>query len=254
MDFPVDLPIVGFAPIARTTFDIPLAEEMAGYARDQVARSGVIVFGPGELITDLETASEVAEEMAAESIDALVIFQATFADSTMVMRLVERVDVPVLLWAVPEERTGGRLRLNSLCGINLAGHALTRAGRRYDYVYAQPGDPAVEVKLGPLARAGWVRRRLAGLRLGRIGDQPDGFDSCRFDPDGLQAQFGVQVEQLALEDVFTRVRGLAPAEIAPLRAALSANFQVNFDWDNTPAPGKGNKDTNYLFTLGYVWE
>ena len=221
MDFPHDLPVVGFMPIARTTFDIPLAQALADQARDQVARCGMMVFGPDELITDLEAAAEIAEEMTAEPIDALVIFQATFADSTLVMRLVEKVNAPVLLWAVPEERTGGRLRLNSLCGINLAGHALTRAGKSYDYVYALPGDPAVADKVRPLARAGWMRRQLAGTRLGRVGEHPDGFDSCQFDPDRLLERLGVGVEQITLEDVFSRVRALKPAEVAPLRAVLS---------------------------------
>lgn len=31
---------------------------------------------------------------------------------------------------------GGRLRLNSLCGINLAGHALMLRGISYEYVLA----------------------------------------------------------------------------------------------------------------------
>ena len=37
---------------------------------------------------------------------------------------------------------GARLRLNSLCGINLAGHALTRSGRSYDTIYAAPDEVA----------------------------------------------------------------------------------------------------------------
>ena len=36
------------------------------------------------------------------------------------------LDVPLLLWTFPEERTGGRLRLNSFCGANLASHTLSR--------------------------------------------------------------------------------------------------------------------------------
>ena len=71
-------------------------------------------------------------------VDLTLVFQATFADSSMVTALVEGIDAPLFLWAVPEPWTGGRLRLNSLCGINLAGHALTLRGRKFDYAYAQP--------------------------------------------------------------------------------------------------------------------
>ena len=66
---------------------------------------------------------------AEQPLDLLVVLQATFADSTMVMALAEVVEAPLLLWAVPEERSGGRLRLNSFCGINLGAHALRRGGR-----------------------------------------------------------------------------------------------------------------------------
>lgn len=32
-----------------------------------------------------------------------------------------------------------------------------------------------------------------------------------------------------------------------------ATLQMNFDWDNAPAPGKTGTDTAYLLTLGYEW-
>ena len=46
------------------------------------------------------------------------------------------------MWALPEAQVGGRLRINSFCGINLAAHGLRRAGIRYDYIYAAPDDLA----------------------------------------------------------------------------------------------------------------
>ena len=45
--------------------------------------------------------------------------------------------LPTLLWAVPEDRTGGRLRLNSFCGINLAAFTLTNLGRDYRWLHAR---------------------------------------------------------------------------------------------------------------------
>ena len=59
----------------------------------------------------------------------------------MVVAIAEAVDAPVFLWGVPEAWTGERLRLNSLCGINLAGHALTLRKFQYDYAYTMPQDP-----------------------------------------------------------------------------------------------------------------
>jgi L-fucose isomerase-like protein len=111
-----------------------------------------------------------------------------------------------VLWAAPEERTGGRLRLNSLCGINLAGHALTRAHRRYDYLYAPSQDAAALERLRTLAKAGRALRLLKGARLGRIGEHPAGFDTCRVDREALRQTFGVEVVQVELNQVFEETR------------------------------------------------
>lgn len=39
----------------------------------------------------------------------------------------------------------------------------------------------------------------------------------------------------------------------PLIDRLNATFQVNWDWDNTPAPDTKRADTDYLATFGYSW-
>ncbi|MCJ7602066.1 MAG: DUF481 domain-containing protein [Desulfobulbaceae bacterium] len=39
----------------------------------------------------------------------------------------------------------------------------------------------------------------------------------------------------------------------PLKKNFLASFQVNFDWDNVPAPDKVRKDTDYIFSFGYQW-
>jgi L-fucose isomerase-like protein len=159
-------------------------------------------------------------------LDLLIVLQATFADSSMVMHLAEGVDAPVLLWAVPEARTGGRLRLNSFCGINLAAHALKRAGRAYDYVYtpadeAPPSDPAALEKVRTLALAGRARRLLRQARIGRVGEHPPGLDTCAVDQEALAHKFGIEIVQVALEDVFRATRMTDPQEVEAIYQDLS---------------------------------
>lgn len=213
---------IGFVPIARTTFDIPLAEEVTQQARTLLQNAGMALVEPGGLVTSLEAAQEVAADLAQQPLDMLLVFQSTFADSTMVMALAEAVNAPLLLWAVPEARTGGRLRLNSLCGINLGGHALTRAEIAYDYVYAAPDDAAAINKVRVLAQAGQVQRRLQGSRVGRVGVNPDGFDSCLVNWAGLKDQFGVDVVQVELDEVFADVRKVDAARVDATSEALAA--------------------------------
>lgn len=215
---------IAFIPLIRTTFDVELARQMVEAARQALAAAGIQLSGPAEPVTSLEDAANAARELAGETPDLLLIFQATFADSTMVCELTAGTQAPVFLWAVPEPWTGERLRLNSLCGINLAAHALTLRGQKYHYAYADPGDPVVLRQIQTLAAAGRLRRRLQSARLGVVGHHPDGLDTCRLDAPGLRSTFGVQVEQIDLQDVFARVRQAPAAALQSTGEALDARL------------------------------
>ena len=168
---------IAFLPIVRHTFDVPLAEQMIHEARQELIEAGFNLQEPERPIHDLSIAKEIAQEFSKLDLDLLLIFQATFADSTMVVEIAQAIDAPLFLWAVPEPWSGGRLRLNSLCGINLAGHALTLRKIKYDYAYAGPRDVKTIEKIRELARAGALRRRLKTARLGVVGEHPvwDGY-------------------------------------------------------------------------------
>jgi L-fucose isomerase-like protein len=218
----VQNPRVAFLPIARTTFDIEYAKEVCDTARKHLSQMPVIVDGQAELITNLQSAQKLARSLAASPPDMLLIFQATFADSTMITALVENIDAPVLLWAVPEGHTGGRLRLNSLCGINLAAHALTRAGYRYETIFAPSDDNQVLEKILYLARAGRARNALRTSRLGRVGENPEGFETCMLDPDRIMQIFGLEVVQFNLvNDIFPSARQIEANRIDTIQAQLS---------------------------------
>jgi len=216
---------VGLVPLARTTFDIALATQVATQVRARLQETDLTVTGPEDLVTDMDQVREVTQELADDPPDLLLVLQATFADSTMVMHLAERVDAPLLLWAVPEAPTGGRLRLNSFCGINLAGHALTRGGHRYDYVYAAPDDPDALAPVRTLALAGRARRRLRRARIGRVGENPTGFEPCQVNPEALKRRFGLQVVQLDLDQVFQSARAVPDEKVDAVFQDLNARLE-----------------------------
>ena len=222
---------LGFVAIARPTFDIPLARDVTRQARDQLAGAGFTLDGPPELVSTPDDAASAIRTLVADPPDLLVIFQATFADSTPTLALAEGIDAPLVLWAVPEASTGGRLRLNSLCGINLAAHSLMRAGRRYATIYAAPGDPAALDRVRTLAQAGHVRRRLRGARVGRVGEHPAGFDTCRVDRAALKQTFGLDVVQVDLETVFEKVRVADPQAVGAVEQQLAPRLDGMADVD-----------------------
>ena len=228
---------IAFLPLVRTTFDVPLAAEMTRLAREQLQAAGFDLFEPEQPVTDLQAAQQVAGQVAAAQVDLLLIYQATFADSTLVIALTEASDAPVFLWAVPEPWTGERLRLNSLCGINLAAHALTLRQRKYQYAYSPPQDPAVLQKIRSLAAAGFLRRRLRSARLGVVGEHPVGLDSCHLDEAGLGSVFGVQIARIELNEVFARARNIPGAVIDATRTRLDSRLDNLSSLEQSPLRG-----------------
>lgn len=215
-------PRVAFIPIARTTFDIAYAKELSDTARKHLTGLPITLEGQTELVTDLNSAQSIALSLTDNPPDLLLIFQATFADSTMISALIEKTDAPLLLWAVPEEHTGGRLRLNSFCGINLAAHAMTRTGHRYETIFTPPGDPKAQEKILTLAVAGRARNALRNTRLGRVGENPEGFETCLFDSDNIQQLFGLEVEQLELaRDVFPLAQKIDTSQVSDIQSQVS---------------------------------
>ena len=212
---------IALVSIARPTFDVPLAQAVADSAYKQLTDAGFDVVGAGtELLMDAEAAGRAIAALNSVDFDLLILLQASFADSSMAVEIAASVAkrrIPLLLWAVPDERDGGRLRLNSLCGINLAAHALARRRIGYDYLHVPADDPAALPKIERLARVGRAVRTLRGARVGLVGERPAGFDTCEYDAGDLAAIFGTEVVPFALDRLLAR-RGRCPGGAArPLR-------------------------------------
>ena len=228
---------IGFVPIARPTFDLDLAREAAGELYEAVESAGYRLIGSQELVMDGRAIDERIDELETADIDLILMAQASFADSTMIAQLARAIPAPLLMWAFPEDQVGGRLRINSFCGVNLAAHGLRRAGLGYDAVYAPPEDPSALAKLKDFAIAAAVKARLAGSRIGRLGEHPDGFDTCLVNHEGLRAQLGVEVVQYGLAPFFERVRQAEAVQVSAVADAMSGILAGFGDVDAGAANG-----------------
>lgn len=213
---------VGILPLARPTFDVPYAEATLEAALRTLDESGHVVVGARRLLFDAEETRAALAELKDRSLDLAIILQATFTDASMTVEIAETLDAPLAIWAFPEPRSGGRLRLNSFCGLNLAAHALGLRGHDFAYLYMAPDVPEAVAAAGELLtgarrapppvlrnpdpdEAGAaVARSLRGVRIGVIGEHPTGFDTCAYDAAAVEALAGVGPERIALGAFFER--------------------------------------------------
>lgn len=235
-------PRIGILPLARPTFDVPFAEATAASAFATLEALDAELVGPRDLLFDPETTRAALAELAAHPLDLLVVLQVTFADAGMAEAAAEAIDAPIAFWSFPEARTGGRLRLNSLCGVNLAAHALGRAGRPYGYLHraaddeaalddirailaAPPTTAATRAGAGDGARSDAAAeaaiRTLAKSRIGLVGRHPDGFVTCAYDARSLKDLAGVEVETLSLDEVFASAKAQPDVAVAAARARVA---------------------------------
>ena len=133
-------PRIGVLALARPTFDVPYAEEVAGAALQTLSDLDADLIGSADLLFDADATELALEQFAGEHLDALLLLQVSFTDSSMTEAIGARFDAPIILWSFPEERSGGRLRLNSFCGINLAAYALINAGSAFGYIHRYADD------------------------------------------------------------------------------------------------------------------
>ena len=183
------------------------------------------------------------EALKGEALDVLLLMQVTFTDASMTVRIAENAAAPLAIWAFPEPRTGGRLRLNSFCGLNLAAHALG-AGKSYRWLYAARGGrdrrPVDELVAGQARKAGApdapapsdadraaakrVLSQLDGRTIGLVGEHPAGFDTCRYDEEELERLAGVQVARIALPALFERARAVPAVAVAATRQSVGERW------------------------------
>ena len=83
---------IAFAALARPTFDIPLAQDVTQKALDQLKQAGFELVNSDSLIADISDVQaflSMYDQSESAGVDLLLVFQATFADSTLVTSLVE---------------------------------------------------------------------------------------------------------------------------------------------------------------------
>lgn len=238
---------IGVLALGRSTFDVPFAEEMADKAFARLDATGCEIHGPRELLFDAEATSKALDELKQLDLDMILILQVTFTDASMTVVTAEEFDVPLAIWAVPEPRLGGRLRLNAFCGLNLAAHALGLNDRKFSYLYADPDredcadalqelingkrqiKPVSTVRSEPteqqLQKARAVADRLSGFKIARLGDHPQGFHTCSYDAQKLKTLTGVEVDVFKLEELFERAKKVTESELAETRALAESGMQ-----------------------------
>lgn len=214
---------------ARATFAVDVAKQRARDARALLKRLGAEVVGPEALVMDDEDV-EAARHFVLEPHDVILHVHASFCDADPALSLYADVNETIISWSFREPGpVGDRLWLNSLCGSNLIGHALARAGNDVRLLYGDPEENHVQEALTRLLAGEYpVKPELPGISdgprdaeaaakalevlctqaVGVIGDAPKGFTPSQYDGDLIRQLFGLDVREMSLESLFESIEAV----------------------------------------------
>lgn len=205
---------VGVVLLARPQFDTKLAVENFNKFNQILQENNIATEIFDEQITVSDEALEVAKKLNNLDLDAVIVVQGTFTDATMILTFMNNINKPVLIWAVKEEATGERLRLNAFCGLNLGAHALVGAGKKFKGVYGPVDSPKVWKKIIAFVRAAGAVRWLKGKKIGLFGHRPAGYYASNFSEVTLYEILGVSVEYFSLNDIFSVAEKLEKPDLS----------------------------------------
>jgi hypothetical protein len=214
---------VALVALARPTFDLTCAQANFDSARALLTELGATVVGPKDLVMTVEDVQAVTLPAA----DLHILFMASFSDASPAVELLASVPGPILGWSMREPgEVGERLKLNSMCGVNLAAHALMDAGQSIRHIHGNANEAHVREAItkalagklpeaqtparihGEAAPADVAAKAFAwlkGKRVGAVGEAPVGFTPCLFDGPKLNSLFGLDVRQISIDNAFERI-------------------------------------------------
>jgi L-fucose isomerase-like protein len=189
---------LGVVCLARTTFDFEAARGLYRTILEQIRETEAVeVCAVEELVIEVDEAKAAARRLAGEEIDGLVVISGTFHLGHLVLELDKVLHKPLLLWGLPElPYNGGKIRLNSVCGVNLNASNLYKSGIR-----------TYTVNIGERIDEDWVdavRVDAAFKRtsLGVLGYRAKGFFNLGVYDLNVYEQMGILINHYELTQVW----------------------------------------------------
>lgn len=188
---------IGVVCLARTTFDYKAAMDLyKGIQEDLNKIENVNFEFIPELVIEVEDAQKAASELSKKSIDALISISGTFHLGHLILEMNKVLNKPILLWGLNElPYDGGKIRLNSVCGVNLNASNLYKSNVRNYHVVI--GDKVDEDWIDAIR----IMKSFATAHIGVLGFRAKGFFNLGVYDLNMYNQLGILLDHYELDEV-----------------------------------------------------
>lgn len=188
---------IGIVCLARKTFDFEAAKSIYDQQLEVLNQIEQVTWHAiPDLIIEVEDAKQAILQLKQTPLDGLVILSGTFHLGHLALEFAKHISCPKLLWGLDElPYNGGKIRLNSVCGVNLNASNLYKAGYKdYDFCVGTIDEMWLD--------AIRVKSALEKTTIGLLGAHAHGFFNLDIDELFTYQEAGVLVNHFELSDVF----------------------------------------------------
>ena len=235
--------MIGYLALARETFDVDFAESKFSEAKNLLKSITSEALGFNQLVTNDDIAKKALDFFAKNECDKIFLFQTTFTDAKFILNFAQDVKKPICIVSFPEPRTGGRLRLNSICGLNLGMHSLIKNNISPEFIIMEEDSKANKLSFSQFIESNnnsvktlWKKattdRNQSSFtdtvdmqKIGVIGTRPEGFYTCDYDSVEVKDKLNVSLIDIDLDDLFEESRNVNDSTIAATKKRIASYLE-----------------------------
>ena len=235
--------MIGYLALARETFDVDFAESKFSEAKNLLKSITSEALGFNQLITNDDIAKKALDFFGNNECDKIFLFQTTFTDAKFILNFAQDVKKPICIVSFPEPRTGGRLRLNSICGLNLGMHSLIKNNISPEFIIMEEDSKANKLSFSQFIESNnnsvktlWKKattdRNQSNFtdtvdrqKIGVIGTRPEGFYTCDYDSVEVKDKLNVSLIDIDLDDLFEESRNVNDSTIAATKKRIASYLE-----------------------------
>jgi len=191
---------IGVVCFTRTTYEYQTAESMYLETMEELKKlPGIDYVFVEECVIEPDEAEIAAKQILGEDVDGLVIISGTFHLGHLALVFAKYIKKPFLLWA-PDELPydGGKIRLNSVCGLNLNASNLYKTGK--DDCFFVFGNKIDKNWIEALR----VKAALEHAHIGIVGYRAHGFFNVGVDDIDIYQKLGILIDHYEIQDMFSK--------------------------------------------------
>ncbi len=232
--------MIGYLGLARETFDVPFA--MSKFLEGKKVLRNIFneIKGIDYLITNNELSDKAFKYFKNNNFKKIIIFQTTFTDAKFLLNFAKKINKPLCIVAFPEPRTGKRLRLNSVCGLNLGMHSLIKNNINAEFILFNNHKELEKrikkfinkkiynnkiIKWKQIAKKSDKKIDIKKQNIGLVGERPEGFDTCDYSLLEIRKKLNFDIKKIKLNELFSEAKKIKKSVLNSTQIKIEKNLK-----------------------------